>query len=238
TMNYAYFLAELNYAGGFQSRELLVLDEAHNAEAMLMSFVQVGVNEVQLRRAGIDRALPPNLGTELAFEFAEDLLPELKQRCRAIEVELQADSSSEAAMQNLRLKHWLDSQLERIRLLLETHGSGDIDWVVERRRGDMGESLTFKPVEVGMFADASLFGHAERVLVLSATILDAHTYLRRLGIAQEEVEVISVPATFHASRRPVVVRPAARLTRHYLERDLPLLAAAIADLAADHANEK
>src|SRR5690606_23286503 len=83
-----------------------------------------------------------------------------------------------------------------------------------------------------------LFGHAERVLMLSATILDAHTYLRSLGIDQEEVEVISVPSTFHASRRPVVVRPAARLTRHYLERDLPLLAAAIADLAADHANEK
>src|SRR5690606_10213242 len=96
TMNYAYFLAELNYAGGFQGRELLVLDEAHNAEAMLMSFVQLSVNEVQLRRAGVDRALPPDfgpdLGPEMAFEFVEDLMPELKRRSKAIELDLQVDS--------------------------------------------------------------------------------------------------------------------------------------------------
>jgi len=238
TMNYAYFLAELNYAGGFQGRELLILDEAHNAEAMLMSFVQVSVTDAQLRRAGIDKALPPDLGSELAFEFAEDLMPDLKRRSRAIEVELQVDSSSEAGMQNLRLKQWLDSHLQRTRLLLESHASGDIDWVVERRRGDTGESLTFKPVEVAMFAEELLFGHAERVLMLSATILDSHTYLRSLGVDEDEVEVITVPSTFPASRRPVVVRPAARLTRRYLDRDLPLLAAAIGDLAADHASEK
>lgn len=238
TMNYAYFLAELNYAGGFQSRELLILDEAHNAEAMLMRFVQVAITEAQLRRAGIDRALPPDLGTELAFEFAEDLIPELKRRAKAIEIELQVDSASEAGLQNLRLRQWLDTHLERTKLLLESHAAGDIDWVVERRRGDMGDSLTFKPVEVGMFAEELLFGHAERVLMLSATILDAHTYLRSLGIDEDEVEVITVPSTFPASRRPVVVRPSARLTRRYLERDLPLLAAAIGDLAADHANDK
>jgi Rad3-related DNA helicase len=238
TMNYAYYLAELNYAGGFQSRELLILDEAHNAEAMLMGFVQVSVNEVQLRRAGITRAFPPDLGSELAFEFAEDLMPELKQRSRAIEVELQVDSASEAGMQNLRLKQWLDSHLERTRMLLESHASGDIDWVVERRRGDMGDSLTFKPVEVARFADELLFGHAERVLMLSATILDAPTYLRSLGIDEDDVEVIRVPSTFPPSRRPVVVRPAARLSRHHIERDLPLLAAAVGDLAEDHANDK
>jgi len=238
TMNYAYFLAELNYAGGFQSRELLILDEAHNAEAMLMRFVQVAITEAQLRRAGIDRALPPDLGTELAFEFAEDLIPELKRRAKAIEIELQVDSASEAGLQNLRLRQWLDTHLERTKLLLESHAAGDIDWVVERRRGDMGDSLTFKPVEVGMFAEELLFGHAERVLMLSATILDAHTYLRSLGIDEDEVEVITVPSAFPASRRPVVVRPSARLTRRYLERDLPLLAAAIGDLAADHANDK
>ncbi|HZJ10176.1 MAG TPA: DEAD/DEAH box helicase family protein, partial [Trueperaceae bacterium] len=48
TMNYAYFLAELNYAGGFGHRDLLVLDEAHNTEAALMGFVQVNIGEAQL----------------------------------------------------------------------------------------------------------------------------------------------------------------------------------------------
>ncbi len=238
TMNYAYFLAELNYAGGFRPRELLVLDEAHNAEGALMSFVHVSIGEAQLARAGIDARLPPNLGDDIAFDFAASLLPELRERAHDLERELKGDLSGDAALQRLRTKQWLDGQTERLTVLLDSRDGGDVDWVVERRRTEQGESLSFKPIDVAPFADELLFGHAERVLMLSATILDAPTYLRGLGIDEDEVEVIRVPSSFPPERRPIVLRPAARLTRHYLERDLPLLVGAIADVARDHEDEK
>ncbi len=58
-MNYAYFLAETNHAGGFGPRELLVLDEAHNIEAALMRFVEVRLSDSDLLRAGVSERLPP-----------------------------------------------------------------------------------------------------------------------------------------------------------------------------------
>jgi ATP-dependent DNA helicase DinG len=238
TMNYAYYLAELNYAGGFRPRELLVLDEAHNAEGALMSFVHVSIGEAQLARAGIDVRLPPNLGDDYAFDFAASLLPDLRERAREVDQELKGDLVGDAALQRLRVKQWLDGQSERLTLLLESRDSGDVDWVVERRRTEQGETLAFKPIDVAPFAEELLFGHAERVLMLSATILDARTFLRSLGIDEDEVEVIRVPSSFPPERRPIVLRPAARLTRHYLERDLPLLANAIAEIARDHEDEK
>ena len=238
TMNYAYFLAELNYAGGFGHRDLLVLDEAHNTEAALMGFVQVSVSETQLTRAGIPRALPPDLGPQTAFDFAEDLLPELASRARIIEGELKNDATSEADVQRLRVKQWLESAYARIRLLLESHASGDIDWVVERQRHESGPALVFKPVAVSGFAEELIFDHADRVLMFSATILDAPTFLRSLGVDPDEVEVITVGSTFPAHRRPVVLKPAARLSRRYLERDLPLLNEAVSELAADHESDK
>ena len=238
TMNYAYYLAELNYAGGFGHRDLLVLDEAHNTEAALMGFVQVSIGEAQLLRAGIPRALPPDLGLESAFDFIDDLLPELLARARAIDGELKADATSEADVQRLRVKQWLESAYGRGRLLLESHASGEIEWVVERHRNDAGPHLTFKPVEVSGFAEEFIFAHADRVLFMSATILDAPTFLHSLGIDADDAEIVKVGSTFPASRRPVVLRPAARLTRRYVDRDLPLLAAAVSDLAADHETEK
>lgn len=238
TLNYAYFLAELNYAGGFQPRDLLVLDEAHNVEAALMSFVGVRFSEAQLLRAGLQRQLPPNLGDELAFEFAELILPELRQRSRDLGATLPSSSQSEASLQQLRLKQWLDSQAERVSLLVDSHYGGDVEWVVERSRAQDGEALLFKPVDVAPLAEQFLFSHADRVLLLSATILDAPTFLGSLGVDLSSAELINVPSSFPPRNRPVVLRPAARLTRHYLDRELPLLTAAIAELALEHQDEK
>src|SRR5690606_22861138 len=73
---------------------------------------------------------------------------------------------------------------------------------------------------------------------MSATILDAATFLRSLGLDGEDAAVVRVPSTFPASRRPLVLRPSARLTRRHQEKDLPLLAAAVSELAQDHAGDK
>ncbi len=238
-MNYAYFLAELNYAGGFGDRSLLVLDEAHNAEAALMGFVQVTLGEGTLARVGIERRLPPPLGDEGYFDFAEDLVPELLARGRQLEGELRAGGISEsAAVSRLQAKQWLDGQLGRLEMMVNSRDQDGVDWVVERRRLDSGESVTFKPVEVAPFAEPLLFRHAGSVLMLSATILDPPTFLRSLGVDPEEVAVLQVPSTFPPERRPLVLRPAARLTRHYLEREIPRLVEAIAELCALHPDEK
>lgn len=238
TLNYAYFLAELNYAGGFSARELLVLDEAHNAEGALMSFVQVTLAEGALQRAGLGRSLPPDLGDEYAFEFAELLLPDLRSRSAELEQMLKAAVDDDAALQQLRVRQWLDGLAERLALLIDSHFSGEVQWVVERRHSAEGPSLTFKPVEVAALAEQFLFRHADRVVMFSATILDAPTFLRSLGIEPDEAEVISLPSSFPPENRPIVVRPVARLTRHHLDKDLPLLARAIDDLALLHDDQK
>ncbi len=239
TMNYAYYLAELNYAGGFGERDLLVLDEAHNAEAALMGFVQVTLGEAALVRAGIDRRLPPPLGDEGYFDFAEDLLPELRARAREVDAELRGDEATSAtATARLQVKQWLDGQVARLSMLVDSRDADGTEWVVERRRSDMGETVTFKPVEVAPFAEALLFRGAGRVLMLSATILDPRTFLHGLGVDVEDVVVINVPSNFPVENRPLVLRPSARLTRHYIDKELPRLVAAIADICEAHPDEK
>ena len=239
TLNYAYYLAELNYAGGFRHRELLVLDEAHNAEGALMGFVQVTLGEGWLARAGIERPLPPPLGDDAYFDFAEELVPDLLERGRELDLELRRDDLPEsAALSRLQTKQWLDGQLARLELLVDSRDEDGVEWVVERRRSREGEVLTFKPVEVAPFAEALLFHHAQRVLMLSATVLDPVTFLRGLGVEPEDAAVVRTPSSFPPENRPVVLRPVTRLTRHHLTAGLPKLVAAVAELCEAHAGEK
>lgn len=237
-LNYAYFLHELTYQGGFGRRELLVLDEAHNAEAMLMAFVQAQFADAQLERAGLDLRLPAFPEEEALFGFVEEIEPRLAARSRALEAEI-ADGGlpPDLELDALRLRQWLDGAARRVGWMLDSREEG-VPWVVEHHLDARGAGATFKPVSVAPFASELLFGHADRALLLSATVLDPPTFLRGLGVPPEEAAVIQVASTFPPERRPLVLRPVARLTRHHLERDLPRLAAEVVEILRDHEAEK
>lgn len=238
-MNYAYYLAELNYAGGFGSRELLVLDEAHNAEASLMGFVGVTLSDTALIKAGVAERIPPFGEDWELFDFAEDLLPLLRRRSQELEASMKKDGlPPDVALSQMQTKGWLDNQLGRLELLLGSREEEYVEWTVERGRTTEGQTVTFKPVKVDTFAEPLLFRFGERVLMLSATILDPPTYLRSLGIDPDAAAVITMPSEFPPEHRPVFLRPVARLTRHHLDKDLPKLVAEIAELFEAHPDDK
>lgn len=239
TMNYAYYLAELNYSGGFGERDLLVLDEAHNAEAALMNFAQVTVSDQLLATAGVPAQLPAFPQDQDWFDWAAELLPLLAKRSLELEESIRnAPLTSEMSLALLKSRQWLESCGRRLQELLNSHDEGHTDWVVEHFRRNDGQHVTYKPVRVAGFAEEYLFRHGERVLMLSATILDADTYLGSLGIDPADAEVIRVDSDFPVRNRPIRLRPSARLTRHQLDKDLPLLAQAVARIMDEHPTEK
>src|SRR5690606_13164835 len=120
-----------------------------------------------------------------------------------------------AAVQQLRVRQWPEASHARPRLLPESPARGEGARAIQRGRDAHGATLTFKPVEVAAFAEDMVFSHAERVLFMSATILDVGTFLRSLGVAEDDAAVVRVPSTFPPSRRPLVLRPSARLTRRH-----------------------
>jgi ATP-dependent DNA helicase DinG len=239
TMNYAYYLAELNYSGGFQPRELLILDEAHNAEAALMSFIGITLSDSKLASVGLAERIPATLDDLEYFDFAEEILPMFnKQSTKLEELLKKTNSTSDAAIAQMQNKQYLDNQIRRIHMLKISREEDFVEWVVERGRNTEGQWLTFKPVKVSSFAQSLLFDFADKVLMLSATILDSSTYLRSLGIHPEQAEVIRVDSEFPPENRPIYVRPVAKMTRHTLEQEMPKLMKEIVELFESHPNDK
>ena len=238
-MNYAYYLAELNHAGGFGPRDLLVLDEAHGVEGSLMQFVEVRMTDADLARVGLDRRLPQGSDAFGLIDGVLDLVDPLRARSRDLAARLESlPSTTSAAVEVLRAKRWIDGTVARLELLEASRDDGDADWVVDEGRDPHGRRLAFRPVDVAAFAEPFLFRYGRRVLMMSATILDADTYVRSLGLHPDDVEVVRAPSHFPPQRRPVLLRPAARLTRHRLNAELPKLVDAVAELMRDHPHEK
>lgn len=238
-MNYPYFLAETQFAGGFGPRELLVVDEAHNLERALMSFVEVRLSDADLARVGVVDRLPQGDDTWGLIDGALDLVPALAERLRALHATLEGlPPSSDVAAEALRAKRWIDATMTGLALLAESSDAGEADWVVESGRDPAGRRLAFRPVDVAAFAEPLLLRFGQRVLLMSATILDPTTYLASLGVDPDEVAVVRTPSTFPVEHRPIRLMPVAHLTRHRMERDLPKLAGAVAALMRRHPDDK
>ncbi len=239
-MNYAYYLAELNYAGGFQPRELLVLDEAHNAESALMNFIQIQLTDNSLMRVGINETIPRLIEDEAQyFDFALDLADVIRSRGKEIDKLLkEKDLPEDIALEQMQHKQWCDNQSLKLKQLHYSREEFDVEWVVERRLTRDGQSLVFKPVTVAPFAEDYLFNFGEKLLMLSATILDPITYLRSLGIANTEAQIIKIDSDFPVENRPIFVKPIAKLTRHHIENDLPKLVTEISTIMDKHSDQK
>jgi ATP-dependent DNA helicase DinG len=237
TLNYPYFMGEINNAGAFQKRDLLILDEAHNSEEMLMRFVEVLISRNMLARAGIELEFPQVSDLEDRIAFVTGLIPDIVRALMRLEEDIK---TLEAPPPDISVhKNELEGLLRRLQLLRDASDAG---WVCEQSDEvsfDGGvQWWRFRPVTISRFADEYLFRHGGRVLMLSATILDAETFLRSLGIDPNDAAFIRVPSSFPPANRPIYPLNIARLNRDSLETELPKLSHVIAQLLERHQGQK
>jgi len=256
--NFAYFLTETNFAGEFKPRDLLVVDEAHNVEAGLMSFVEVVISEMVLNRLKVD--MPPSFGKETPLEemreWARETL-DLRLRPRLREVggklgkvmdRLRENPFDEEALKSKdRLRpdyDALDSVCKKLDTLSTELDPDNCVLDVEVKRMKQGRGfrsfrrLCFKPIDISPWAEKSLLRFGKKVLMLSATILDPDTFAESLGIDKDTMKFIRIPSTFPPENRKVIVQPCGSMARRSIDGTLPKLAAAVRRILDTHPDER
>lgn len=230
-LNTSYFLSEANYVGGFSHRELLVVDEFDTVEDQLMSFIEVVITRKQL--SGLNVA-PPRYKTKFEswVSWAENTLTELRPQLRQLEAEASGDWSTEdfgllRAKRNLkRLVNKLDFFVKEVDKTWVWYPSED-RWV-------------FKPVWVSRYASAALWKHADRILGMSATILDPKQVCANTGLAlgNRKYDYVALPSPFPKEHRPVYYEPCADVVNKKMSVALPRLAKAVEGVLNKHPNDR
>lgn len=170
--NTAYLLTEANSAGVFSGADLVIVDEADLLESELMGLVEVRLSERTQKDLGIG---PPEKKTVEAAWVAwlkDEAQPAVKARLRRL-------PTSSKDVKVIRERTRLERLADRMRML--ARGLADGGWVYapDERTGE----IAFKPVRVDGLGAEYLWRHADRWLLMSATVIEPKEIAESLGVA-------------------------------------------------------
>lgn len=245
--NYSYFFAESNYAGKVTPRQLLVLDECHTIEEQLGKFVEITISE-KFAKVNLKKTMPRDISDMAqAVKWVKNSYKKaLAKKITEIDSELQKlrhDKSSESGdvttLSEFAKKYeMLDKHICKINRFLSEFT--EENWVMNivPAFGKSMRKLVFKPVDVSSFAHANLFNFGNKVLFLSATVLDKDVFCSSLGIDPKEAAFLRIPSPFPVENRPVYYFPVGKMNKNSIDNTLPKMVDAIKLLLEQHKDEK
>ncbi len=216
--NFSSFLFQVRI-GRFAKRNLMIVDEGHNIESQLMNFVSMELTEWALSIIGV-RILNDIRTKEQFIEWLRenDVVQKIQDR-------LKDDKEEDEDEDNMDLQKSEQEALEELLMKIENflRYLERTDWILEvveyeDRRGNPAKKIVARPLYVRDFADDLLFRHAERALVMSATILNVDVWAENLGIPRAEIAHVETPCDFPVDHRPIYKEYAGNMGRKYFSR--------------------
>ncbi len=212
--NYSYFLRARRLPQG----PVLILDEGHNLERILLDMEGFSVTSQTCRAAGIDAPIPfgPHEKGRFASWLGTVLLPAMRKR---------PSRYGESPAQ----REWEDLA-ERVARYIDMKDRSQ--WLAWSEEG----VLSAKPLSVVTPA-RELFARARHVVIQSATILDFATFQRTLGIPDDSL-TFCAPSDFPLRNRPIIYTPVGDMSLQAKERTIPHLCTHIARIVSDYSQCK
>ena len=240
--NFPYLLTEANYSGKISKRQVLVIDEAHNAETELSRFIEVTISD-RFVKSVLKQKMPDPTTQHQAFLWVRDTYqPKLASHLKHTNKMLEKYSGLKSKLKDfVALSRQIDmmkSHKEKIETFVNVYSKENWVYDFEKGYGRTSNKITFKPIDVAAFSESMLFRLGEKVLLMSATILDKDAFCKTLGIDRSEASFISLPSPFPVKHRPIFFCPIGKMTQKEIDRSLPKLASAIESIMDQHKDEK
>lgn len=225
-LNYSMFMSLPEHV---KRREYIICDEASELEEELVKRFSRVLNYKILKRVGFKPSDVPvenygkfriwletlkiNLGDEV-----EELKKTLNKKKKATFVDTD--------VQRYKLFSNLHSQ---IKITLETWD--ECEYVIEHNL----EGITLKPLRVDKLSD-SIFRFGDKILLMSATIIDPENFAKTLGI--KKFKYIEVDSAFDPKNAPIYVNVGNKINYKNLKEKLPALAQNVFKICDFHKNHK
>lgn len=242
--NFPYFLAETYYSGKLRPRELLVIDECHNIQNQLSSFIEVSVSE-HWAETMLKLDVPSDMHTakQTIKWLKSAYIPKLKEHIQHIDMMFMKFAGLQEKLNELsnfaKTYELMDKHLCKLNRFLDLYDEDN--WVYNVIPPDSdrsGRRFEFKPVDVSPYSHDVLFKNGRRVLMMSATVLDRDAFCSSIGLDPKDVLYIDIPSPFPIENRPVFYVPMGNMGMKTIEQSLPNVASAVKEILAHHAKEK
>ncbi len=186
--NYAYWLACNEYGAGIGDFDLLICDEAHDADKELESFLTYEVSKEDAQF--VHSRFPQGDEIEDWVKWGGAHVGRLKKE---LETRAAMPPSDAEGVQDMRR---LKAVLGKMEKLADMRAE---EWVIEREGATIAR---FSPLQVSKYAEEYLFRGIKRVVLTSATLTRKTTQL--LGVPYGDLHLWECPSRFPVDRRPVI----------------------------------
>lgn len=240
--NYAYFLADANFAQKIEPRTLLVLDEAHNTEASLSSFVEIAFSE-RFASSTLKLDFPSSKDAVKIVEWIKKkYAPAVKKHTANLLATIEKNyvGGDSVLSSNELSKQYEIIDMHYSKVLKFLSCWKDDNWVmnIEAAEGMKKRKISFKPIDVDMYTEEHLFRFGQKVLFMSATIVNEKIFRERLGIKEADAAFISMESPFKLENRMIDYLPVGKMSRDSIDKTLPIMMEVIKMLLEKHKSDK
>ena len=229
--------AALNYNMFFslpdhvKNREYLICDEAAELEDQLVKEFSCNINFQMLSRMGIVVRPFYSKNNVNVIKWINNLLVDLNDKIDELRDKINNIGSNnkkyliETKKQIVGIRN-LHSKLS---LIIETWN--DSEYLFETNK----DGIMFMPLKVNKLSD-HLFKHGDKVILMSATIIDPVNFCKSLGI--DKFKYVEAESSFDAKNAPIHCTTKVKLNYHNLKRSLPKIIKQIKQICDFHKNDK
>jgi ATP-dependent DNA helicase DinG len=232
-MNFSSFIYQTQFVPmNWNARNLLIIDEAHGTEQVLMDYVSFKLNDLSY-----DFKLPKYDNCEEYLIFFEEI---------GLEDDLKTKLKTAVESGNSENEEYWSKQLfkyNRFRNSVQKH-----EWIpnyeekqlikTSGKRAQKYREVELKPLFVSDFAEDILFGMADKVLMMSATILSVNVMCESLGIDKNDVYSIRTDSDFPVENRPIYYKPSGNMSYQQKNDTIPKMMMDIEKICQKYQDKK
>lgn len=241
-VNLAYLLAEANGPGMTSEQQVVVIDEGDELEEALMRYIEVTVPAKWRKKLKISNPDRKTVADAWVEWVGDEALPKVKKGLARLARDAKSDIIAARELKRLQKVH---DDLRRVARTDDRESPLVNGWVYtgyERQDTD-DFNVTFKTIKVRGDADRVLWRHAEKKLIMSATLVSPQQMAEDLGLDRNQWAVVEMPSTFPKERRPILVEPVGYMRwekehRGIDPKTLNAMADAVIERIERHANQR
>jgi Rad3-related DNA helicase len=230
TLNYNMFFALPSHV---KRKQYLICDEASELEDQLVKEFSCQVNFDFLKKSMvIIRPFPSNTDYGKVGKWVNTLCQDIEERVEELRDEITNNSGKQTPLA-------LNERKNEVILLLNIHSKlraivdtwHDSEYLFER----VAKGINFMPLKVDKLS-RYLFEYADKVVLMSATIIDPANFCKTLGI--DKFKYIEAESTFDPKKAPIYANTKIKLNYNNMLANLPKIADQVKQICDHHANDK
>jgi Rad3-related DNA helicase len=229
TLNYNMFFA---LPAHIKQKQYLICDEASELEDQLVKEFSCSLSFDFLKKSTVNiRPFPSNDDYGKVGMWVNTMCQDIDERVEELREIIGSKANTPTHTLNEK-KNELVLLLNlgsKLRMLHDTWH--DSEYLFER----VAKGINFMPLKVDKLSNY-LFNHADKVVLMSATIIDPANFCKTLGI--DKFKYIESESTFDPKKAPIYANTKIKLNYNNMQANLPKIVNQIDQICDHHANDK